>query len=124
MSLSLIHIFKNGAMNLKVGILAAIGSFAGSALGAHIVLLLSDELLRTCLLYTSLAAAAARVHPHPARIAGAGRQKPVLYQRRCHGLLPVSYTHLVLTAKGKFFAKFPQILRRVCITFARLQAQK
>ena len=34
-------------MNLKVGILAAIGSFAGSALGAHIVLLLSDELLRT-----------------------------------------------------------------------------
>ena len=35
--------FKNGAMNLKVGILAAIGSFAGSALGAHIVLMLSDE---------------------------------------------------------------------------------
>ena len=31
----------------KVGVLAAIGSFAGSALGAHIVLLLSDELLRT-----------------------------------------------------------------------------
>ena len=30
--------FKNGAMNVKVGILAAIGSFAGSALGAHIVL--------------------------------------------------------------------------------------
>ena len=37
--------FKNGAMNLKVGILAAIGSFAGSALGAHIVLMLSDEVL-------------------------------------------------------------------------------
>ncbi len=34
-------------MNVKVGILAAIGSFAGSALGAHIVLLLSDEMLRT-----------------------------------------------------------------------------
>ena len=32
---------------MKVGVLAAIGSFAGSALGAHIVLLLSDELLRT-----------------------------------------------------------------------------
>ena len=42
-----VNFFKNGAMNLKVGILAAIGSFAGSALGAHIVLLLSDELLRT-----------------------------------------------------------------------------
>jgi len=28
------NFFKNGAMNLKVGILAAIGSFAGSALGA------------------------------------------------------------------------------------------
>ena len=41
------NFFKNGAMNLKVGILAAIGSFAGSALGAHIVLLLGDELLRT-----------------------------------------------------------------------------
>ena len=34
--------FKNGAMNLKVGILAAIGSFAGSALGAHIVLMNKD----------------------------------------------------------------------------------
>ena len=39
--------FKSGAMNVKVGVLAAIGSFAGSALGAHIVLLLSDEMLRT-----------------------------------------------------------------------------
>ncbi len=39
--------FQNGAMNVKVGVLAAIGSFAGSALGAHIVLLLSDEVLRT-----------------------------------------------------------------------------
>ena len=33
-------------MNIKVGILAAIGSFAGSALGAHIVLMLSDEVLQ------------------------------------------------------------------------------
>ena len=32
--------------SLKVGILAAIGSFAGSALGAHIVLMLSDEVLQ------------------------------------------------------------------------------
>ena len=39
--------FKSGALNVKVGVLAAIGSFAGSALGAHIVLLLSDEMLRT-----------------------------------------------------------------------------
>ena len=29
-----------------MGILAAIGSFAGSALGAHIVLMLSDEVLQ------------------------------------------------------------------------------
>ena len=42
--------FKNGAMNGKIGILAAIGSFAGSALGAHIVLLLSDEVLQTMML--------------------------------------------------------------------------
>ena len=41
------NFFKNGAINVKVGVLAAIGSFAGSALGAHIVLLLSDEMLRT-----------------------------------------------------------------------------
>ena len=40
------NFFKNGAMNIKVGILAAIGSFAGSALGAHIVLMLSDEVLQ------------------------------------------------------------------------------
>lgn len=42
-----VNFFKNGAMNVKIGILAAIGSFAGSALGSHIVLLLSDEMLRT-----------------------------------------------------------------------------
>ena len=40
------NFFKNGAMNIKVGVLAAIGSFAGSALGAHIVLMLSDEVLQ------------------------------------------------------------------------------
>ena len=34
-------------MNVKVGVLAAVGSFAGSALGANIVLMLSDEVLRT-----------------------------------------------------------------------------
>ena len=45
-----VSFFKNGAMNVKIGILAAIGSFAGSALGAHIVLLLSDEALRTMML--------------------------------------------------------------------------
>ena len=33
------NFFKSGAINVKVGVLAAIGSFAGSALGAHIVLL-------------------------------------------------------------------------------------
>lgn len=42
-----VNFFKNGAMNVKIGILAAVGSFAGSALGSHIVLLLSDEMLRT-----------------------------------------------------------------------------
>ena len=38
--------FKSGAMNVKVGVLAAVGSFVGSALGAHIVLMLSDEVLQ------------------------------------------------------------------------------
>ena len=48
--------FKSGAMNVKVGVLAAIGSFAGSALGAHIVLLLSDEMLRTMMFIILMAA--------------------------------------------------------------------
>lgn len=42
--------FRSGAMNIPVGILAAAGSFAGSALGSHIVLLLSDAMLRTMML--------------------------------------------------------------------------
>ena len=41
-----VNFFKNGAVDLKIGVLAAIGSFAGSAAGAHIVLLLSDEALK------------------------------------------------------------------------------
>lgn len=47
---STLNFFKNGAMNVKVGILAAIGSFAGSTLGSRIVLLLSDEVLNLMLL--------------------------------------------------------------------------
>lgn len=41
------NFFRSGAMNVPVGLLAAAGSFAGSALGAHIVLLISDKALRT-----------------------------------------------------------------------------
>ena len=37
-------------MNIRVGLLAAVGSFVGSALGSHIVLLLSDQVLRTMML--------------------------------------------------------------------------
>lgn len=47
---STLNFFKNGAMNVKVGVLAAIGSFAGSTLGSRIVLLLSDEVLNLMLL--------------------------------------------------------------------------
>ena len=42
--------FQKGAMNIRVGLLAAVGSFVGSALGSHIVLLLSDQVLRTMML--------------------------------------------------------------------------
>lgn len=42
--------FKSGAMDLKVGLLAAAGSFAGSGLGSRLVLLLSDSALRTMML--------------------------------------------------------------------------
>lgn len=41
-----VNFFRSGAMNIKVGLLAAVGSFAGSALGSHVVLLLSDEALQ------------------------------------------------------------------------------
>lgn len=44
------NFFKNGAINIRVGILAALGSFVGSAIGSHIVLLISDTALRTMML--------------------------------------------------------------------------
>ena len=42
--------FKNGAMNIRVGLLPAVGSFVGSGLGSHIVLLISEKGLRTMML--------------------------------------------------------------------------
>ena len=44
--------FQKGAMNIRVGLLAAVGSFVGSALGSHIVLLLSDQVLRSVSVYS------------------------------------------------------------------------
>ena len=44
------NFFKSGAINVRVGILAALGSFVGSAVGSHIVLLISDAALRTMML--------------------------------------------------------------------------
>lgn len=44
------NFFRNGAINIRVGILAALGSFVGSAIGSHIVLLISDTALRTMML--------------------------------------------------------------------------
>ncbi len=44
------NFFRNGAMNVRVGVLAAVGSFVGSAIGSHIVLLISEEALRTMML--------------------------------------------------------------------------
>ena len=41
---------RSGALDLKVGLLAAAGSFAGSAAGAHLALLLSDGALRLMML--------------------------------------------------------------------------
>ncbi|MGN0663136.1 MAG: TSUP family transporter [Faecalibacterium sp.] len=45
-----LRFFKSGAMDLKVGLLAAAGSFAGSGLGSRLVLLLSEQALRTMML--------------------------------------------------------------------------
>ena len=41
--------FKHGAVNLKVAIMAAIGSFIGSNIGSHIVLMLDDNVLKLML---------------------------------------------------------------------------
>lgn len=49
-TLSTVQFFKNGAMDLKVGLLAAAGSFVGSALGVQLVLVLSDTTLRAMML--------------------------------------------------------------------------
>ena len=44
------HFFRHGALDVPVALLAAAGSFAGSALGSHIVLLISDAALKGMLL--------------------------------------------------------------------------
>ena len=41
--------FKNGAVNLRAGIIAAVGSFIGSTVGSRVVLLLDDRVLRLML---------------------------------------------------------------------------
>lgn len=50
--------FKSGALDVKVGLLAAAGSFAGSAAGSHLVVLLSETALRTMMLIILPVAAA------------------------------------------------------------------
>lgn len=49
---STLRFLKNGAMELKVGLLAAVTSFGGSALASHLVLLIPDRALRIVLLVT------------------------------------------------------------------------
>lgn len=41
---------KHGAINVKVAVIAAIGSFIGSNIGSHIVLLLDDKILKLMLI--------------------------------------------------------------------------
>lgn len=56
-TLSTAQFFKNGAMDLRVGLLAAAGSFAGSAAGVQLVLVLPDAVLRAMMLVILPAAA-------------------------------------------------------------------
>ena len=42
--------FRSGALDVKVGLLAALGSFAGSSMGSHIAMWLSDGALRIMML--------------------------------------------------------------------------
>ena len=89
--------FKSGAMNVKVGVLAAIGSFAGSALGAHIVLLLSDEMLRT-MMFIILPVAAViilwqRNLPDENRRRHAGPEKDFTGAGHRFGYRPVRWRH-------------------------------
>jgi len=41
--------FRHGAMNVKVALIAALGSFIGSTIGSHVVLLLDDRMLKLML---------------------------------------------------------------------------
>ena len=56
-TVSTANFFRKGALDLPVAMMAAAGSFAGSALGARLVLLLSDSVLKAMLLVILPAAA-------------------------------------------------------------------
>jgi len=50
-TLAVIQFWRHGAVDIKAALAAAAGSFIGSAIGSRIVLLLSDQFLKTVLLF-------------------------------------------------------------------------
>ncbi|MEG1642349.1 MAG: TSUP family transporter [Synergistaceae bacterium] len=50
-TLAVFKFWKNGAIDLKVALIAAISSFLGSAIGTKIALLLSDQTIKTLLIF-------------------------------------------------------------------------
>lgn len=56
-TLSVIKFWRNGALDIKIALIAAVTSFLGSALGTRIALLLSDQTIKTLLIFILPAAA-------------------------------------------------------------------
>lgn len=56
-TVAVLKFWKSGAVNITVALIAAGGSFIGSAIGAKIALMLSDQTLKTMLLFILPAAA-------------------------------------------------------------------
>lgn len=58
-TLAVFRFWKNGALDLKAALIAAAGSFIGSAIASKIVLMLDDHLLKTMLIFIIPCAAVA-----------------------------------------------------------------
>lgn len=57
-TLAVFKFWKDGALNIRTAVIAAVGSFTGSATGARIALMLSDHFLKTIMLFIIPCAAA------------------------------------------------------------------
>ena len=74
---STLRFLKNGAADLKVGLLAAATSFLGAGLASQVVLLIPDAALRVVLLILLPVAAVTRTGPTGSRAPKSGSSPPL-----------------------------------------------